>query len=611
MPTIILVLFLSWAVFFGAVGWLLWRGVSRRSTTPLPVFLLLSGGALGLLMSQLFSPGIPVLSTFTGLGHIASAVKILRLEWFLAFPPGYPLTVPSWAAVVMSVVGEGPEGFSLATQILAAVGIVGCGTLSWVWFGRVWAVVATMGMLAVSPLLLLFAGSDALSVGAFALAPWVVVFAVGFLRATDGSRGHLLGLVSSSVLFLQTRPESPLPFLVLPLVVWGVVGKEHRPWRKLNTAVWMGAILILPYGLMTASHLFLGEGVHNLHLYFIPWVLTILVFLAMAESKVWKSEVGLERLALSVALGAVLILGWLYAGLYSAGWSFFSPGLWRHDSFGGNWSLLTVLFWVFNPKLVPFLVILVVLATLASPGLFGSRFAGMSLVLLFASFCVASLIKGTGAIPFFGARTQLATLVPFSLVFGVGMERLVRTRSRGTRWAIIALVLFVPLPFLLANVSHLDYAPQREYRFLRGAVAQLPPGSSLFLPDDELSGQEGDGETTGQGTMFDLFRCESWPEGLGIPEEAGLKVEPMSRLLDGVEEDFDADKRFVYLGLACLRTGGTGERASCTRVQKTFALELQGEVQIPVVMYEADFLESIGIVHTRARLGLYRVVGLR
>ena len=222
VPFILLLIFAAWALFAVAGGWCLRRLVPPEGVGRREVFAGLVGTALAsLLLSMLFSPSPPVLCSYTGLAHITSSYRIAGLEWNWAFPTDYPLSVPALAAVFVKLLGETPAAFSAANMIVAVLGSAGTFLLGLSLFRSLTTALAA-GLVAGSlPLLLLFSAGDGLSVGYFALGPWVFFFAQWcFVRehspegggGPSGPRGSTvpgwLGLSAALVLICQTRLEA-------------------------------------------------------------------------------------------------------------------------------------------------------------------------------------------------------------------------------------------------------------------------------------------------------------------------------------------------------------------------------------------------------------------
>ena len=96
VPLLLLILFMAWGVFlFSALGLL--RRLGKESSVAgfvsMALVLLLS-----LLWSTVMAPSPPVVSTFTGLGHVISSLQIARFDWGAFFPYEYPLAIPVWGS---------------------------------------------------------------------------------------------------------------------------------------------------------------------------------------------------------------------------------------------------------------------------------------------------------------------------------------------------------------------------------------------------------------------------------------------------------------------------------------------------------------------------------
>jgi len=293
-PLIILLLCAEWVVFAAAAAWYLLRpivrgtrlgrsdsGASVESGQPRGRWSRLSvavaAGAAGFAAARLFSPGPPVLSTYTGLAHVASAFRIADMQWDWAFPPDYPLAVQVLVAGMSILFGKSPETFGLTNSVLyglaAAGGALLVRTLTAVperhspaappgggdpsaaragggthLHGPAGHCAGTAGLLlALLPLGLLFAGGDGLSIGYLALSPWAVLLwiEIGHSPWTWAAAASCLALL------VQTRPEA-LAF-VLPLALLVVAIRRHEPIPA-GERSWAATSTIDPSPSLGSSH---------------------------------------------------------------------------------------------------------------------------------------------------------------------------------------------------------------------------------------------------------------------------------------------------------------------------------------------------------------------
>jgi len=300
-----------------------------------------------------------------------------------------------------------------------------------------WAAWLAAGSLATQPLLVRFSGEAnrqgvLLFLGAIAL--WALVRGIGakpLLHVT-------LGLVAIALL-LGTRPEAFLfvGFLGVLLLLLPVDEGGQPRWMRLGPLFVMGLLVTLQlFRLSNAGEL--GQGVSTLEstvggalsLHGFPYVPAVMVHLNMDFTPP------------------------LFIALYAIG---SVVGLWQRR------------LWVI--------------------------WGAVALVLY--ALPLAGVPRGVdGGMQLASARYQTLTLIPFSLVLALGAEWLLsivrpKLPPNLTPWALAALcalALAATLPALVrvTRPTALDH----EYRFLREAIAKLPPNSELFsapLGDSGLS----------------------------------------------------------------------------------------------------------------------------
>ena len=609
-PLIILILAVAWVAFVvGAAVWLARfrppEGWSRKQ-----VFLAAAGTFLvALAMTLALSPGIPVLCTYTGLAHITSAYHIAALEWNWTFSTDYPLAVPVFAAAFVRLLGASPESFSLANSVLFALGAAGTFLLAVVLFKSRFISIAAGLLAATAPLGVLLAGGDGLSVGYYALSPWLM--AMGHQHLAYRRKETLIGLAAVLLLATQARPEGLALFALVFLLVPVHAGFRPAAWKDplLALALPAGAALLLSlphlagfYRSLVASGRVGNElGTH--------WVWKLLlgaaVLAAAACFSEWRRSRGGKAAKWSVPAGVVIFLFITVSAVLTFGIDYLTPSPVCFDEGCAQHTFATVLVWFFNPTVSPLgVVMFFIIGLTAHRRETDSR--PVALLILWAGVVLAAAsTKATGELPFEGARTQLPATVPFVLIAAVGMHALARLTPKRWIGALIAAALVIPCyPFCLANVSHLDYDAQQEFAFLQECLPRLEPRAVLFAPDDDKTIHYSYGDPTSEVNLFHLFRLGYLTEAMG-EGSAGARVAEASYLLAG-EGEVPSGSYFMR-GLACRRTGGPHESDSCKKVLAGFRLEPVCETTIPNRMYTSDFYNDLKIVGDTVTIGVYKI----
>ncbi len=632
-PLIILLLALGWPALLALAAArahrFLREGLPGRGSALVPLTVTV---LVALAMALAFSPRLPVLSTYTGLAHIVSAYRIADLEWHWAFPSDYPLAVPVLVAGLVKVIGRTPDAWAAVSLFLTLLGCAGIVLLAAEWF-RCGAVALVAGLVSATlPPVLLLARADSLSIGYFALAPWVVLFAID--RLATRSRLSLAGLAVSLFLAVQTRPEA-MAFLLVPLALPLFVPCRHReaqalPTRSVATVLADVACLAVPIGLALLA---LG-----------PYLSVL--FPRMSEAS--GGELGFHRvphlLGGTAALSALLVVpaqvpfigDWfdsrsLRAGLLltvalcAAGLAVFGPPFLIPMStipwFEGGETFRTVPFWHFNPKLVPLTAIIG-----ASIGLVGGkgredRLSRILLVLWLGGVVTAASAKATGELPFEGLRTQVPATVPFALLAGAGIGPLLRPLSARLRPLVCGAGLLPFLPLCLLPVARLDYDQQQEYRFLAECLERLPERTTLYLPADIVPVLLPGDTVPVPVDLFTLHRSGYLLDSFGDAAQ-GSRVAPLGpaawaqiRKSDGASPvPLDGSSGtpgeeapwYVFLGLNCYRVGDPGIAISCETVLRHTRLEPVCEALVDNRPYTSDFISGTGMSMPGLRIGIYK-----
>lgn len=609
-PLIILILMVSWVGFaVGAVVWLTRfqsvEGWSRKQ------MLVAAGGTflLALVLALTLSPGIPVLCTYTGLTHITSAYHIAGLEWNWTFSSDYPLAVPVFAAVFVRTMGAYPESFSFANSVLFALGAAGTFLLALVMFKSRFIAITAGILAATAPLGLLLAGGDGLSVGYYALSPWV--FALGHQHLVHRRKETFLGLAAALVLATQARPEGLALFALVLLLVPLHAGFRPSNWIKplLTLGKPVGAALLLsaPHLAAFYSNLVASGRVGNeLGTHWVWKLLAGAVFLAAAACfSEWRRSRGGKEAKWSVPAGVVIFLVITVSAVLTFGIDYLTPSPVCVDEACIQYTFATVLIWFFNPTVSPLGVVMFFIIGLTAHRRENDSRPVALLILWAGVILAAASTKATGELPFEGARTQLPATVPFVIIAAAGMHALTRLVSKKWVGPLVAAALVVPCyPFCLQNTSELDYDAQQEFAFLQECIPQLEPRAVLFAPDDDRIIHYSYGDPTAEVNVYHLFRLGYLTEAMS-GDSAGVRVAEASYLLNG-DGEVPANSYFLR-GLACRRTGGPHEAESCRKIMSGYRLDPVCETTIPNRMYTSDFFNDLKIVGKNTTIGVYRI----
>ncbi len=609
-PLIILILAVAWVGF--AAGAALWLGrLQAPEGWSRTQVLLGAGGAflLALGMALVLSPGVPVLCTYTGLTHITSAYHIAGLEWNWTFSTDYPLAVPVFAAAFVRTMGASPESFSAANSVLFALGAAGTFLLALVMFKSRLIAIAAGLLAATAPLGLLLAGGDGLSIGYYALSPWVL--ALGHQHLAFRRKETLFALAAALVLATQARPEGLALFALVFLLVPVHAGFKPSSWVSplLALAKPVGAALLLSmphlagfYGNLVAS----GRVGNELGTHWVWKLLAGAVFLAAAACfSEWRRSRGAKEAKWSVPAGVVIFVLITAAAVMTFGIDYLTPSPVCVDETCTQHTFATVLIWFFNPTVSPLGVIMFFIIGLTAHRR-ETESRPVALLLLWAGVVLAAAsTKATGELPFEGARTQLPATVPFVIIAAVGIHALTRLTPKAWVGVLVAAVLVVPsYPLCVKNVTNLDYDAQREFAFLQECLPRLEPRAVLFAPDDDRIIHYSYGDPTADVNVYHLFRLGYLTEAMS-GQTARVRVAETSYLLAGTGET--PENSYFFRGLACRRTGGTHDSESCNKVMAGFSLEPVCETTIPNRMYTSDFFNDLKIVGDTVTIGVYKI----
>ncbi len=607
-PLIILLLLVAWASFVVAAGVLaLCFHKGEEPWRRQALWAALSAGGLALVLGLVVSPGPPMVCTYTGLSHITSAYHLAAFEWHWPFPTDYPLTVPVLAAFFVLLMGRLPEAFGAANLMLFVMAAAGMALLA----GQLWRsrVAAWAGglMVATTPLVLLFARGDVLSIGYLSLSIWAVLFGLCAARG-EGGRWSQVGLAVAALLVCQARVEAISFLLVLGALPLTLVRRQWKEGAQ-RTLPWVGGALffLLPHiGNLVGE--FAGDdrslaaetGFHY------AWK-TLLAAGFLAAGILLAGHRVVRVRATPWWLPAVLfaLLVTALASLY--GWAVWGPAshCWGIACEAQTWR--TVACWLVSPKLMPpALMALALVGFFSFGGSAGARTVAW-LVLWAGGIIAASSIKMTGELPYEGARTQLPAVAPLVLVAALGVSRLAVHNGR-IRWRkVVALAVLTAgtLVVPMRTVHLHGFDEQAEFTALRSCIGSLPERSILVAPDDVLDVvMLGDIGST-RVDLFHLYRSAYLTEALG---QAGrqAQVVPFSALPDVLK---GGQPVYWLRSLSCYRTGNGSLTPSCQQALAMEGWEPVCEMTIDNLPYTADFFDETRIVGQTIVLGVYAIPG--
>lgn len=617
-PLILLVLAVSWLVFGAAVVWTVWSSLPegrRARAAVLGVGAVLGLGALGLALAV--SPGPPVLCTYTGLSHITSAFRIAALEWNWTFPSDYPLTVPLFAAPFVSALGNVPEAFGVANSVLFALGVVGGFFLALELFGALAPAALAGGILVTSPLLLLFAGGDSLSMGYFALSGWVFLLALRHVAPARGSSSSwwsAAGLTAAFILICQTRLEA-LAFPVVAGIGALLIRSGAGDWKqKLGRLLLPGGAALLfmaPYLARFYSNLIATDRVSQelgtRHVWILMAAAGISCIAAFSYGRRLAGQAAWQRLVPGltlVLLFAGACLAWYAPGFFSAGTVCAGD-----DCLGQTFA--TVLFWHLNPKLTAGVLVGATLMGLAAPGLLGRPGLWSALVVWIAVVVSAASVKATGELLFEGARTQLPASIPFALLAVAGLQALFHGWKNDWRLVTAGMGLAaVCLPLVLPNAVSLGYDEQQEFELFRNCLSDLPARAAVYAPDDSVEFVAPGDIDPVRVELYPLFRTGYLAESLQ-GEGDRVRMAPYRALEEQAGDNPDGEQRYFFFNLNCYRTGRHELNPSCREVKERFRLEPVCEATVDNRPYTSDYFDRIHSTFENMRLGIYRLVPMQ
>jgi 4-amino-4-deoxy-L-arabinose transferase-like glycosyltransferase len=614
-PLILLVLFACWLALpvAMAAGWRPLRAqlfpAEDRGRTALAVAALF---LVGLALRLVVSPRLPMLSTCTGLEHVETAYLIADGLWNGPFRAAYPLAVPALASLPMQLFGLSPDLFFVTVGVLSALlvpALYMVGRLLWE-SPAAGLVAALFG--ALFPPFLTFATTGSLAVPYATLA----TLSMGLLLAwrRSGSQALLTALLAALVLVLQTRLEAAL-FIVPVLAALALDDAPAAPGLfRARTWTVAGIFLLaaLPYLVTKTAQLGNDPSMGN------PPLLTGSVrFLLEAALLVgftgaWSLSAQKRHPASLPWLAALLFLFWGLSLLWRFGHTVFYWGPTLLAGFDQPTEVYApVGLPMLDPKLTPLLFVAGYFASICTLLRRRERRTWLLLNAWCGVLFAASLMKSTGELPFEGVRTALPALPPFLLLAARGVVWL-RGSLRDARVPAADGVLVAAgvLSLVIPVMSSLDtdFDQQAEYRFVRSWVEELPDGATLLLPNETREVAMENGGPPVPLAMARLMRTRALFDATLGSRRDRVAI----RLVDGAaaiaEVAGTPGPLYFYEGLDCHRTGSPSVAPLC---QAFHALPLRAvhRAEVPVRLYNSDFVRQLYIASPTVPLTLYRVQG--
>lgn len=630
-PLILMVLLGCWAILFGGAVMVV-RPVIRREFLPagktLPVHLVLAGIlVLGIIVRLMLSPLEPMLSTYSGLGHVADAYKIAAFDWSATFQSAYPLTVQALAGMVMAIVGRSPEVFFYVVGAISMLTIPALFVLGRILWGepRVGLVAALFA--ALFPPFILFSTSGSLALPYAALGTTSMALLLLWLRT--GSTALLVTLLAALLLTLQCRLEAAV--FIVPVLATPFLYSQRLPWKQLlggrtiSIALAFG-VLALPYlsTALTEVNSELTGGGSQGFAGMATWVgwsgLVIAIFYLWGQHH-QQRQLGTLMWG-SLCLGAAYLITWQ---LLDNSWGLSScfPGSEYLYTIPGADSFAPVGLMYIEPLLVPAGLTLAYFAAYAALNAGPARRRWLLLHLWFIPLVGVTFIKSTGELPFCGARTALAAAPPFLLLAAAGLTETVAwlgglvLSARLRMVAAVALTVAVAATFVAPSIaiSSGPFNQQQEYQFVKGWISTLPEGSlvaynngPIIFNGGETCSPGGEGSApTPTNRIGQLYRTN----GLLTALLADNELEIMPHALDTPESLGEVPGEhplYYYEGLDCWRTGKPEMMPLCKAIRSRYKLAEIASHEFENKLYGSDFLEALRIDLKRVRITLYKVL---
>lgn len=597
--SILFVLMAAWAFLLASGGLAMLRSCRRGSCITRERLVLAGSVLLGLLLSTVFSPEPPVVSTYTGFTHVVSSMNIASWRWKLTFPPGHPLGIQTLFALPIALGVHPLTAFAWGNRILFSSAIIALALVSRQVGASTRQSLMAAFFLAITPLGLLMAASDSLVIGYLALSLWTVWFALRLLQEPQ-NRFSMATFVASMTLLVQTRPDAVVMVAIIPLTIFvapqGTLRK--RAWVMFQAYLITG-LFCLPAVSQILADLY-AENSSTLTntspiIYSAIAVIVILILTSnrlLQNKSSYKIEATLSVLMiifLSTQDISILAVSDISRAAGESA-SFLLTGIWLSETRMVSLLLLFFFLWffVFRPR-IPLSV-------------------RAFLILWMGSILVIASSRLTGELPFEGARTQIPALGPFlvgvSLVVpDFAQQRHPLVRSWGP-WVVAGLVALTSLRGYGA-LAAFPFDQQREASFLEAVLPQLPKDAEVITADDCIERCQ---EPEHRNTLYTLFRTRLIPPAL-----LGQVTDVPRFIRSGTTGPLPlkpTGNKFYYRGLNCWRSGTETMTPSCETAEKLYRMTEVSRQHIGIDRYSSDFMDEIQISNNEIDLIMFRIDGV-
>jgi len=625
-----MVLIGCWATF--GIGLILvWPHIRRAAFSPsgsTKVVLALTGIlTLGVGLRLWLSPLEPMLSTYSGLGHVADAYKVAAFDWSAQFQSAYPLAVQSLAGMAMTVLGRSINVFFYVVCGISLLMVPALYVIGRILWGRPHEGLVAALFAALFPPFILFSTSGSLALPYAALGTVSIALLLLWLRT--GATTLLVPLLAALLLTLQSRLEAAL--FIIPVLATTCLHSKRLPWKELLTGrvisiIVAFSLLALPYLATTlaavSAEMSTGgaAGFGGMTSFVAASTLVLAIFYCWGAHHERRN---LGSLAWgSVCLGVAYLIA---AQLLDNTWGLSNcfPGSEYLYTILGADSFAPVGLMYIEPLLAPAGLTLAYVASFAALNRSLSRERWLTLHFWLIPVIGVTLVKATGELPFCGARTALAAAPPFLLLAAAGTLYVIASvrstlkanwkQLAGTTSVAVAIAATFIAP-LVATTSG-PFNQQQEYHFVKGWLATLPQGSLVAYNNGPASTEatalscgsvDVERNATVNTRIGVLYRTDGLFNALLGDNQRG--VIPFA--LDtprSLHEATSEHPLYYYEGLDCWRTGKPEMMPICSDIRRLYKLEEVAVVEFENRLYGSDFLQALRIDRKRVSLTLFKV----
>jgi hypothetical protein len=596
-------------------------GVRAARREPVDALLASLLAVVALAVRLLSAPRVPIEAANGDLTHLVDAATWLRsgLEAFpgVAYPPAYRLLLTG----LFALFGPSPELGFVTTTVLGALTAVPVYVLARRLGGSRLAGVVGGLALAAYPPAVFFSNGITLVVPAALLLTLALTHLEALLASPSRTHAWALGLALA--LLVQCRLEA------LGIVALALLVAAFRTWQAgamgaVARRAWLPALVLVaalgPYvtlvlrGTSGSPDAATAEGLLAVQA----------VRLAALCAGAWLASLALSRWGVLRALAVVGAAGagWHWAARLATSYTanpfvpspFVVPEVpfFSFHADMGAWHFLTVGFthaWSDQPAFLP-----VTYAALLSLAL-APRAAGDGPRVSVTAVALVGLPLAGGALTSFiatgiGPAEGLRLHVPYTGLVaagvGVGAGRAVDWLAPGP-WARRGLALLLGVVVLSPAVTHraflsdVDRDQRAEYLFARDALARLPDGATLLLPDRPLDLHADMDRPITSAELFrtpHLLRAVAFSMGRTVTVR-GLRALPAAAAPSPV---------WFFAGLECYRAPRPlSEAEDCAAVRAVAGDAADAVREVPTRGYNVHSAERLGTPPPRMRFALVRL----